>query len=342
MRFVMALVLLAGLSTAVMAEDALPDLKGTWTGTSKSVVFGNNAYHPGTQKPRTRRASASRPTPSRSTGQDGRVLWGRTWANANPEHFEPLALAILRRRQDRRRLRRRRQPLHHHRLAGSAGALLHPHRQRSHRLDRCELRLSRTREEIAASRGAPPRSSPARGRGRAGKAASMRAISASLSSEVAGAAFSGHAPRSTPWGSRRATGAVVRKASATCRGGGAMRGADLGEHLSAARLRARESCRVRTGCIRRRRRRAPRTTGRPHARCRARRDDRAPGCRRSRLAGDRERLVEVVRVEVADPPRENLALPPQLLEGRDRRLERMAAAPVQEIAVEPVGLQPLE
>ena len=37
-----------------------------------------------------------------------------------------------------------------------------------------------------------------------------------------------------------------------------------------------------------------------------------------------------------------MPLPLQLLEGGDRLLERMAAAPVQEVAVEPVGLQPLE
>ena len=95
MRFVMALVLLAGLSTAVMAEDAIPDLKGTWTGTSKSVVFGNNAYHPGTQKPEDPPRVREQAYTFEIEGQDGRVLWGRTWANANPEHWEPLALALL-------------------------------------------------------------------------------------------------------------------------------------------------------------------------------------------------------------------------------------------------------
>ena len=95
MRYMLTLALVAGLSTTVFAADALPDLKGTWTGTSKAVVFGNNAYHPGTQKPRDPPRVREQAYTFEIDGQDGRVLWGRTWANANPEHFEPLALAIL-------------------------------------------------------------------------------------------------------------------------------------------------------------------------------------------------------------------------------------------------------
>ena len=45
-RFIFALALVA---TAVpaYAQGAVPDLKGTWTGKGKSVVFGANSYHPG-------------------------------------------------------------------------------------------------------------------------------------------------------------------------------------------------------------------------------------------------------------------------------------------------------
>ena len=45
----LALALLAGAATAATAQDAIPDLKGTWNGKGKSVVFGNNLYHPGPQ-----------------------------------------------------------------------------------------------------------------------------------------------------------------------------------------------------------------------------------------------------------------------------------------------------
>ena len=47
-RFVFALALFA---TAVpaCAQNAVPDLKGTWSGKGKSIVFGANPHHPGSQ-----------------------------------------------------------------------------------------------------------------------------------------------------------------------------------------------------------------------------------------------------------------------------------------------------
>jgi hypothetical protein len=38
-----------GAVTVVRAQDAIPDLKGTWSGKGKSIVFGNNPHHPGRQ-----------------------------------------------------------------------------------------------------------------------------------------------------------------------------------------------------------------------------------------------------------------------------------------------------
>ena len=235
MRFMMALAVLAGLSTAVMAADAIPDLKGTWTGTSKSVVFGNNGYHPGTQKPSDPPRVGEQAYTFEIEGQDGRVLWGRTWANANPQHSEPLALAILADGKTVVGSDERRQPLHHHRLAGSSGALLHPQRQRPHRLDRGKLRLSRARQEIGARSAAvrPPRSSPARGRGRAGKAASMRAISASLSRRSPAPAFSATCSALAALGIAKSDGRRVEEGERHLPRRGAVRGGDL------ARARAR-------------------------------------------------------------------------------------------------------
>jgi hypothetical protein len=59
------------------------------------------------------------------------------------------------------------------------------------------------------------------------------------------------------------------------------------------------------------------------------------------LAGarDTERLLELLLVEVADPPIADLAARAQLFERSDRVLERLAAGPVQEVAVEVVGTQ---
>jgi hypothetical protein len=48
-RLVFALAFLAAASTS--ARDAIPDLKGTWSGKGKSIVFGTNPHHPGSQTP---------------------------------------------------------------------------------------------------------------------------------------------------------------------------------------------------------------------------------------------------------------------------------------------------
>jgi hypothetical protein len=93
MRLLM-IALIVGASTVAIAQDTVPDLTGTWTGTSKSVVFGNNQYHPGSQtpadSPRVREVNFT----MEITGQDGRLLWGQAWSNENPDVRDTLALAI--------------------------------------------------------------------------------------------------------------------------------------------------------------------------------------------------------------------------------------------------------
>jgi hypothetical protein len=56
--------------------------------------------------------------------------------------------------------------------------------------------------------------------------------------------------------------------------------------------------------------------------------------------GDGLGLVEVVDIEIADAPRADFSGLLQGREGGDGLGERMRAAPVQEVAVEPVGAQP--
>jgi hypothetical protein len=91
-RFVFALALLA---TAVpaCAQDSVPDLKGTWTGKGKSVVFGANSYHPGSQTandaPRVRDIDATYVV----EGQEGRVAWGHS-SSTNADTKEPFSWAI--------------------------------------------------------------------------------------------------------------------------------------------------------------------------------------------------------------------------------------------------------
>jgi hypothetical protein len=74
--FVLALLTLAG--RAAQAQDAIPDLKGAWTGKGKSIVLGSNLYHPGTQTaadpPRVRDIETTHTV----EGQDGRLAWGHS------------------------------------------------------------------------------------------------------------------------------------------------------------------------------------------------------------------------------------------------------------------------
>ena len=59
-------------------------------------------------------------------------------------------------------------------------------------------------------------------------------------------------------------------------------------------------------------------------------------------AADGDYLLEVGDVEIAHAPGADLALRAKLLEGRDRVFERVSSAPMKEIAVQSVGLQPSE
>lgn len=83
---------LACAATAAFAQT-VPDLKGTWIAKGKSVVFGTNPHHPGTQTmdspPRIRDFEFTLVV----EGQDGRLAWGRT-SSAVAATNEPFVLAI--------------------------------------------------------------------------------------------------------------------------------------------------------------------------------------------------------------------------------------------------------
>jgi hypothetical protein len=90
---VIALVLLGTAATAAHTQDAIPDLKGTWSGKGKSIVFGTNPHHPGSQStadaPRVREIEAKYIV----DGQDGRLAWGRS-ASTAADTMEPFAWAM--------------------------------------------------------------------------------------------------------------------------------------------------------------------------------------------------------------------------------------------------------
>jgi hypothetical protein len=91
---ILSAALFLSLSSVAIAQEAVPDLKGTWIGKSKAVVFGHNQYHPGGQKPGDPPRIREVEFTIRIDGQDGRVLWGEAWASANPNERDTLALAI--------------------------------------------------------------------------------------------------------------------------------------------------------------------------------------------------------------------------------------------------------
>ena len=75
---IFALALLGAGVTVTQAQDSIPNLKGTWSGKGKTIVFGNNRYHPGSQTttspPSVRDIEATHVV----EGQEGRLVWGRS------------------------------------------------------------------------------------------------------------------------------------------------------------------------------------------------------------------------------------------------------------------------
>jgi hypothetical protein len=92
-RIVFAVALLCAAAISARAQDAIPDLKGTWSGKGKSIVFGTHAHHPGSQSPadppRVRDIEATHTV----EGQDGRLAWGRS-SSAVADTKEPFAWVI--------------------------------------------------------------------------------------------------------------------------------------------------------------------------------------------------------------------------------------------------------
>ena len=93
MRYVALILTIAGAATAAHAQDAIPDIKGTWSGKGKVVVYGNNVHNPGSQT----MAEAPRIRDIEMTdvveGQDGQLAWGRSSSTA-AKTDEPFAWAI--------------------------------------------------------------------------------------------------------------------------------------------------------------------------------------------------------------------------------------------------------
>ena len=93
MRYLALMLAVIGAATMARAQDAIPDIKGTWTGKGKVLVYGNNVHNPGAQ-------TAAEPPRVRDIemtdvveGQDGRLAWGRSSSKVM-ETKEPFAWTI--------------------------------------------------------------------------------------------------------------------------------------------------------------------------------------------------------------------------------------------------------
>jgi hypothetical protein len=95
MRFVIAATMaLAVVSGVALAEDAVPDMVGTWVGSAKSVVYGDNRFHPGDATPAPVPRVRELGWTMEITGQDGRVFWGQGWLTDDTAVRDTLALAL--------------------------------------------------------------------------------------------------------------------------------------------------------------------------------------------------------------------------------------------------------
>jgi hypothetical protein len=93
MKYVLFFLAFIGIGvTAALAQDAIPDLKGVWSGKGKAVVLGNNPHHPDTQAAAGHRVREIEATHN-VEGQDGRVAWGHS-SSAAADTKEPFVWAI--------------------------------------------------------------------------------------------------------------------------------------------------------------------------------------------------------------------------------------------------------
>lgn len=91
-RILLAMTIVAGPATAFGQDATVPNLVGTWTGLWRTVIFGHNPHHPGSEttadEPRVREISFT----LAFEGQDGRLVWGHSWSDSSDK--EPFAAII--------------------------------------------------------------------------------------------------------------------------------------------------------------------------------------------------------------------------------------------------------
>jgi hypothetical protein len=89
-KVITATLVLLATTAAAAAQDAIPSLKGTWSGTGKILLYGTTEHLSGSPN----NAVVRDLTVTHSVlGQEGQLIWGTT-SSANNDSKEPFAWAL--------------------------------------------------------------------------------------------------------------------------------------------------------------------------------------------------------------------------------------------------------
>jgi hypothetical protein len=91
-RYFALVLAVVGAATGAGAQGAIPNLKGTWFGKGRVIIFGGHAHHPDT-RPDSPPTVRDIEMTLLVEGQDVRLAWGRS-SSAIADTKEPFAWAI--------------------------------------------------------------------------------------------------------------------------------------------------------------------------------------------------------------------------------------------------------
>jgi hypothetical protein len=160
MRTLTVLALMLATPLVAAAQDAIPQLKGTWKGTGKILLFGTTEHLSGSPSGAVVRDLEVTHT---VTGQDGRLIWGTT-SSANNDSKEPFRVGALRRQPDDCRCRHRWLLPHHCRFSRPDREMLRPERDGAATRHRGHLLHNGSGQELARGRPRTPGPIPRAGR----------------------------------------------------------------------------------------------------------------------------------------------------------------------------------
>ena len=86
MRYLAFALALVGTAMTAQAQTATPDLRGTWKGAGKALVYGNNPHHPGPETLSSPPRVGDVVFTFVVDGQDGQLVWGHNFSKVAVAH----------------------------------------------------------------------------------------------------------------------------------------------------------------------------------------------------------------------------------------------------------------